>query len=559
MKLPVLAASMLLAFGAMSSAAAQTTVSQPAGKPFVWENATVYFLLTDRFNNGDKANDLAYGRKADAAKLRGFMGGDLAGITAKIKDGYFKELGVNAIWLTPPVEQIHGSTDEGTGKSYGFHGYWAKDFTAVDANLGSEQDFRNFVDTAHANGIRVVLDVVMNHTGPVTEKDPVWPKEWVRTGPTCTYKDAPTTVDCTLVDNLPDIRTDSDENVALPPQLVAKWKKEGRYEREVKELDDFFKRTGYPRAPRYYLIKWHADWVRKYGIDAFRADTVKHTEPGVWKELKQEASLAYEEWKRANPSKRLGKLPFFMVSEVYGYSLNHGRSYDMGGNVKVDWLDNGFDSMINFSMKSDAAQGYEKLFSDYSQVLHGPMKGYSILNYVSSHDDGSPFDPARQRPIEAANKLLLAPGSAQVYYGDETARLLNIEGAAGDAKLRSFMNWDELAANAQRGIHRVADVREHWAKLGRFRAAHPAVGAGVHQMLASSPYTFKRTWQKDGVTDRVVVALDLPTDKAVPVSVAGVFNDGQTVRDWYTGKTAVVKGGKVQFGAAAPVALIAQD
>ena len=563
MKPSVLAASMLLAFGLNASAAAQTRsvpdLSQPAGKPFVWENATVYFLLTDRFNNGDKTNDLAYGRKADAAKLRGFMGGDLAGITAKIKEGYFKELGVNAIWLTPPVEQIHASTDEGTGKSYGFHGYWAKDFTAVDANLGTEKDFREFVETAHANGIRVVLDVVMNHTGPVTEADPVWPKDWVRTGPKCTYKDAPTTVDCTLVDNLPDILTASRANVALPPQLVAKWKKEGRYEREVKELDAFFKRTGYPRAPRYYLIKWHADWVRKYGIDAFRADTVKHTEPDVWKELKKEASLAYEEWKRANPAKRLGNQPFFMVSEVYNYSIRHARSFDMGGGTKVDWLANGFDSMINFDMKSDAAKGYEQLFSDYSKALQGPMKGYSVLNYISSHDDGSPFDPARQRPIESANKLLLAPGAVQIYYGDETARLLNIEGAEGDAKLRSFMNWDELAANAQRGIHRVAEVREHWAKLGRFRAAHPAVGAGVHQMLASSPYTFKRTWEKDGVSDRVVVALDLPNDKAVPIPVAGVFNDGQTVRDWYSGKTAVVSGGKVQFGTPAPLALIAQD
>ncbi|MCC2971036.1 alpha-amylase family glycosyl hydrolase [Massilia sp. IC2-476] len=553
MKLPVLVASMLLAFSTATQAAAQ------ASKPFVWENATVYFLLTDRFNNGDKANDHAYGRKDDAAKLRGFMGGDLAGITAKIKEGYFKDLGVNAIWLTPPVEQIHAPTDEGTGKTYGFHGYWARDFTAVDANLGTEQDFRNFVETAHANGIRVLLDVVMNHTGPITPTDPVWPADWVRTKPKCTYKDAPTTVDCTLVDNLPDILTNSNANVALPPALVAKWKKEGRYEREVKELDAFFKRTGYPRAPRFYLVKWHADWVRKYGVDGFRADTVKHTEPGVWKELKQEASLAYEEWKRANPAKRLGNQPFFMVSEVYGYSINHGRSYDMGNNVKVDWLANGFDSMINFSMKSDAAQGYEKLFSDYSKELQGPMKGYSVLNYISSHDDGSPYDPARQRPLEAANKLLLAPGAAQIYYGDESARLLNIEGAEGDAKLRSFMNWDELAANTQRGIHRVGDVREHWAKLGRFRAAHPAVGAGVHQMLASSPYTFKRTWQNGGVSDRVVVALDLPNDKAVPISVAGVFNDGQTVRDWYTGKTAVVTGGKVQFGTAAPVALIAQD
>src|SRR5687768_7554950 len=120
MKLPALAASMLLAFGAAvpSFAAAPATA---AAKPFVWENATVYFLLTDRFHNANPANEGAYGRKKDAAKLRGFMGGDLAGITAKIKEGYFKDLGVNAIWFNPPVEQIHAGTDEGTGKSYGFH------------------------------------------------------------------------------------------------------------------------------------------------------------------------------------------------------------------------------------------------------------------------------------------------------------------------------------------------------------------------------------------------------------------------------------------------------
>ncbi|WP_020651713.1 alpha-amylase family glycosyl hydrolase [Massilia niastensis] len=558
MKLSVLAAAALLASNAMSSFA-QAAAPAPAGKPFTWENATVYFLLTDRFNNGNPANDRAYGRKDDAATARGFMGGDLAGITAKIKEGYFKDLGVNAIWITPPVEQIHAGTDEGTGKSYGFHGYWARDFTAIDAALGTEDDLRTLVDTAHANGIRVILDVVMNHTGPVTAQDPAWPSSWVRTGPACTYKDVRTTVDCTLVKNLPDFLTAGNANVALPPLLVAKWKKEGRYEREVKELDAFFKRTGYPRAPRYYLMKWHADYVRKYGFDGFRADTVKHTEPGVWKELKKEASLAYEDWKRANPGKRLGDQPFFMTSEVYGYSIRHARKYDMGGGEHVDYLANGFDNMINFSMKSDAQQGYEQLFSDYSKALHGEMKGYSVLNYLSSHDDGSPFDPLRQRPLEAANKLLLAPGAAQVYYGDETARVLKIEGAEGDANLRSFMNWEELASNAQRGAHRVAEVREHWARLGRFRAAHPSVGAGVHQMIQHSPYTFKRTWQKDGVSDRVVVALDLPNDKVVAIPVGGVFNDGQTVRDWYTGASAVVKDGKVRFGSAAPVALIAQD
>jgi alpha-amylase len=556
MKISALAVSLLLAFGTASAAPDLTPVK---GKPFTWENATVYFLLTDRFNNGNPANDHAYGRKDDAAPARGFMGGDLAGVTAKIKEGYFTDLGVDAIWISPPVEQIHASTDEGTGKSYGFHGYWARDFTAIDANLGTEKDLHELVDTAHAHGIRVLLDVVMNHTGPVTADDAVWPAEWVRTSPTCTFKDFKGTVDCALVKNLPDFRTDSNDKVELPPALVAKWKKEGRYEREVRELDDFFKRTGYPRAPRYYLMKWHADWVRKYGFDGFRADTVKHTEPGVWKELKQVAGKAYEDWKRANPNKKVGNLPFFMTAETFGYSIASGREFTYDGGTRVDYYSNGFDSMINFSMARDAGQGYEQLFSSYSAALNGPLKGYSVLNYLDSHDDGNPFDAMRAHPLEAANKLLLAPGQAQIYYGDETARVLKVEGAEGDANLRSFMNWDQLKNNARVGLFGAAEVREHWARLGRFRHAHPAVGAGVHQMLTASPYTFKRSYEKDGVSDRVVVALDLPQDRAVPISVAGVFSDGQTVRDWYTGKTAVVSGGKVQFELRAPVALIAQD
>jgi alpha-amylase len=561
MKLPALAISLLLAFGAASAAAPDLT--PPKAKPFTWDNATVYFLLTDRFNNANPSNDHAYGRKDDAAVARGFMGGDLAGVTAKIKAGYFTDLGVDAIWITPPVEQIHGYTDEGTGKTYAFHGYWARDFTAVDANLGTEQDVRALVEAAHARGLRVLLDVVLNHTGPVTAQDTVWPADWVRMDPVCDFKTAKGTTDCTLVKNLADIRTDSNAHVALPPFLVAKWKAEGRYEREVKELDDFFRRTGYPRAPRYYLMKWHADWVRKYGFDGFRADTVKHTEPGVWKDLRVVASQAYEDWKRSPAGReaveKIGNLPFFMTSEVYGYSIRQGRQFAYDDGTKVDYFNNGFDSMINFSLASDAKASYEQLFSDYSTMLHGPLAGGTVLNYLDSHDDGNPFDALRQHPFEEANKLLLAPGQAQIYYGDETARVLRIDGAEGDANLRSFMNWDQLAANARVGLYGVAEVREHWARLGRFRHAHPAVGAGVHQMLASSPYTFKRSYDRNGVSDRVVVALDLPRDRTVAVSVAGVFGDGQTVRDWYTGRTAVVSGGKVQFDTRAPVALIALD
>ena len=326
----VLAIALGMGLAPVSASLAEGVVKRPPF-PFMWENATIYFLLTDRFSNGNRANDLAYGRRNDAAPQRGFAGGDLAGITAKIKQGYFKDLGVDVIWLTPPVEQIHGATDEGTGMSYAFHGYWARDWTSVDANLGTEQDLRTMVDTAHAHGLRVLLDVVMNHIGPVTAIDPLWPSDWVRTSPLCTYKDTASTVDCVLVDNLPDIRTDSKATVALPPALVKKWQAEGRYEKEVKELDTFFAHTGWPRAPRYYLMKWHADWVRKFGIDGFRVDTAKHVEPGVWRELKQVASAALEDWRRLHPAKVRDKMPFFMTGEVYNYQISDGLQFRLRG------------------------------------------------------------------------------------------------------------------------------------------------------------------------------------------------------------------------------------
>jgi alpha-amylase len=552
MKLTAFAFTLALAMGAATAAPAK----RPPAKPFVWENATIYFVLTDRFNNGNPANDHAYGRKDDAAPLRGFMGGDFAGITAKIRAGYFKDLGVDALWITPPVEQIHASTDEGSGNSYGFHGYWARDFTSVDANLGTEADLHELVDTAHANGIRMILDVVLNHTGPVTPADPVWPAAWVRETPVCTFKDAKTTIDCALVANLPDVRTDVDTDVALPAALAEKWQQEGRLARENAELDAFFKRTGHPRAPRYYLIKWQADWVRKYGFDGIRADTVKHTEPAAWKDLKTEASLAYEDWKRAHPRERLGDDKFWMTAEVYNFTLQAGHRFDMGGADYADFYQYGFDSMINFGLRNDAQAGYEALFSAYSRALHGPLKGVSVLNYASSHDDAVPFDALRKRPFETANLLLLAPGAAQIYYGDETARLLHVDGASGDAHLRSFMNWDDLATNAQRDGYRIADVRRHWSLLGQFRRAHPAVGAGVHRKLQDRPYVFARTHASG---DRVVVALDVPTDRSLALPVGGVFRDGEAVRDAYSGKRAVVAGGMVRFDARNAVVLIARD
>lgn len=527
----------LLGFSILTSC---SSIKHSEQKPFLWEGANVYFLLTDRFKNGDSSNDVNFNRTEKAAVLRGFEGGDLRGVIQKIDENYFSDLGINAIWMTPLVEQIHGVTNEGTGKTYGFHGYWAKDWTELDPNFGTKDDLKELVEKAHKKGIRIVLDAVINHTGPVTNIDAAYPNSWVRTEPTCTYDNYKNTTECTLVANLPDILTESNEPVELPPLLVEKWKKEGKYEAEMKSLDAFFARTGFPRAPKYYIMKWLADYVQNYGIDGYRIDTVKHTNEDVWKDFQKVCQESFDIYKRNNPSKVLDNNLFFTVGEVYGYGISQKQDYDFG-DKKVNYYENGFKSLINFDFKGDANKSYEELFSNYSQLLHSDLNGKTVMNYLTSHDDGSPFDKERKRTFEAGTKLLLAPGISQVYYGDETARTLTVAGAEGDANLRSNMNWEDLSNNVA-----TQKLVKHYQKLGQFRANHPAVGAGVHKKLSGTPYYFSRILTNGKFTDKVIIGLDLE-GKLKEFNVNGVFKEGEQVRDFYSKASMPVINGKVSF------------
>ncbi len=529
-------------------------ISEPKTKtanttPFIWGGANLYFLLTDRFKNGNPDNDINYNRTNETAKLRGFEGGDIRGIIQKIDDGYFTNLGINAIWFTPVFEQIHGSVDEGTGNTYGYHGYWTKDWTNLDANFGTKEDLKELVQKAHQKGIRIVLDAVINHTGPVTELDPVWGKNWVRTGPTCTYKNFKTTTACTLVKNLPDIMTESNKNVELPEFLINKWKKEGRYDQEMAELDVFFKRTGYPKAPRFYIIKWLTDCITEFGIDGYRADTVKHTEETVWGEFRKQCDFSFAEWKKENPDQVLDDNEFYLVAEVYGYGISAGLFYDFG-DKKVNYFKNGFHNMINFEFKYDAGKDYEFIFEKYNNKLHQDLKGFGVLNYLTSHDDGSPFDKKRTRSMESATKLLLSPGTAQVYYGDESARPLIIKGTEGDATLRSNMNWNQINSDKN-----TQDILKHWQKLGRFRRDHISVGVGIHTMITKNPYIFSRVYKNESIQDKVIIGLELEKGSK-KIEVASIFKDGDILIDKYSGKDIKVKNGFVVFDSPFTIVLL---
>ena len=514
-------------------------LEDPQPPHFTWDNATVYFLMTDRFYDGDHSNNYEHSTDNQPAPYRGYMGGDIKGITQKVKEGYFTDLGVNAIWMTPLVEQIKGSVDEGTGTSFGFHGYWTRDWTALDRKFGTKADLKELIQEAHQRGIRVLMDVVANHTGPVTPLDSQWPDEWVKTGPRCTYVNAETTINCTLVENLPDIRTESDKEVELPPFLVEKWKKEDRYEQEISELNEWFSTTGYKRTAVNFILKWLVDFIKEYGVDGFRVDTVKHTEASVWDDLWQQAYQAYANYKKENSDPVLDDdNDFYMVGEVYNYYISGGRDFNYGDEV-VDFYNEGFKSLINFDFKSDAHNSYEEIFSKYDTLLHGPLKGKSVLNYISSHDDGGPFDKERKRTIEGGTKLLLCPGGVQIYYGDETGRSLSVE-ADGDATLRSFMNWDQLKEGTSINGISTQEILEHWQKVGSFRRDNPAIGAGRHQMISAQPYVFKRSYSYNNQENKVVVGLDLPKGSKT-INVSGVFANKTKVKDAYGEVFAIVE------------------
>ena len=506
--------------------------------PFVWESANVYFIVTDRFNNGDKTNDHTFNRNKPTGKLRGFEGGDIRGIIQKLDEGYFTNLGINVIWMTPIVEQIHDGVDEGTGFTYAFHGYWTRDWSSIDPSVGTKKDLAELVQKAHARGIRIMLDSVINHTGPVTSEDSVFPDDWVRTSPKCTYKSYDTYINCTLTGNLPDVKTESNEAVEVPSFLANKWKKEGRYDKEMASLDTFFKKTGYPRAPKYYIMKWLSDYITDFGIDGYRVDTAKHVTEDVWADFRKVCDMKFAEYKKNNPKKVLDNNPFFTVGEVYGYNIGGKKFYDFG-DKKVNYFEHGFTGLINFDFRNEAKMNYEELFSKYSYILQNDLKGNTVMNYVSSHDDSNPFDKKREKTFESGTKLLLAPGISQVYYGDESARSLDIEGTQGDATLRSNMNWDDISNNTS-----TKEVLLHWQKLGLFRKNHPAVGGGVHAQISASPYVFSRTFTKGKYSDKVVIGLDLEKgQKSIPVGA--IFSNGSKVKDTYSGKTATVVKGKV--------------
>ena len=303
-------------------------------------------------------------------------------------------------------------------------------------------------------------------------------------------------------------------------------------------------------------MKWLTDWVREYGVDGFRVDTAKHVEAEIWTILKKESEIAFAQYQAKHPQQLADSQPFYMVGEVMNWGIlgfknavESTLAYDYG-DKRVNFFDYGFDGLINIGFVEHVQQDIEKLYSRYSAYLNeGPMQGKGMLNYIGSHDDQDSFDRARKHNYTTAFKLMMAPGGVQIYYGDELARPMLVEGSYGDVGMRANMNWNDLSQLETQAL------LAHWQKLGKFRQQFPAVGAGVHQMLNASPYVFKRELSE---AQTVVIAQGLaPGIKSIKLN--SVFAEGVVLKDYYSGLSAPVKNNRVEINTPYAYLLLAPD
>ncbi len=571
---------------------------------FTWDNVNAYFVLTDRFHNGDTKNDYSYYRTNSAKNpsipnVATFHGGDIKGLTDKLD--YLDTLGVNAIWLTAPYEQIHGwVTGGGSFPHFSFHGYYALDWTFMDQNMGTIEEFRTFVTEAHRRGIRIVMDVVMNHTGYNTIEDmitygfgstTVTDHGWVQGGPAWDNNHAVTDYNSEnwskwwsgwargfegkfgfasvgggdlqmSLAGLPDVVTESTTTVSIPTFLRTKWNAElGKttvvsagnttgnsfvdYQLPSIANVDWYNRSGDWRAdskgaPADYIIMWLSAWVREFGIDGFRCDTAKHVDMYRWGQLKDACQSALLAW-RADSSKvdESGAKDWEQNFWMTGECFGWTSTSGQG-----DYYTTGkFDSMINFSFNGTSGGSgstpTESAWSSYLSInSNADSDGNGNRNSVLSYV--SSHDTGLHRPSDQkllGTRLVLLPGGVQIYYGDESAR----PGCDGqgdkDMITRGDMNFGQNT-----------DVVAHWGKLGTFRKYNPAVGAGTGSAT-------KRSYSGPAGESKVAIGVSGAT-----VNVQGLFENGTTVYNWYDGASATVSGESVTFnGGTGSVPILVSD
>lgn len=446
---------------------------------FDWDEAVVYFMMTDRFFDGNESNNTASGADTYGKNPGLYHGGDFAGVTAKLD--YLQDLGVNTIWLTPIVENIAGVTVTDEGKedvpyNAAYHGYWASDFTKLNPTMGTTEEFKTMISEAHKRGMRIMVDIVVNHAGYGTES--------------------------TFADML------RDKSVS-----------EGDIKSWQSDLPDFATENADVRAK---LVEWQTSWMKNYGVDYFRVDTVKHVDSTTWAALKNSTT-------EVNPS-------FKMIGEYYGAGYASNGSTLGSGQMDAD-LDFDFNDQAT-SFVSGNISSVEKFLSARNSALNN---AYMTGQFLSSHDEdgfkaslmnGKKYteDKATSAALVAATLQLTAKGIPVIYYGEE----VGLSGLNNYPYQTNRYDMDFSKATKDNVTY------QHYKNLLSIRNAYTDVFArGSRTVVASSDEECYDVIARSYGDTTLYVGMnikDTAKEVKVPVSLAA----GTEVKDLYSGATYTV-------------------
>lgn len=433
-----------------------STLSQPIARgPLAGES--VYFVMTDRFENGDPSND---GGRLTGGRLGGgddptdkafYHGGDFKGLTQHLK--YIAGLGFTSIWITPPV--VNQFVQQG---SAGYHGYWGTDFTTIDPHYGTEADFKNFVSESHKLGMKVIVDIVVNHTADVIKytigstsyrEPPDFPYK------TCAGKAFDPAKFAGLA-SFPQLcaknsfayvpRTSTYDKTIKKPAFLndltnyhnrgdSIWSGSSVTEGDFSGLDDIF--TEKPAVVKGMSDLW-SSWITRFDIDGFRIDTAKHVNPEFWKAFLPKVLAT---------AKAAGKKNFPIFGEVADSDIPFLASF-VTEQKFPSVLDFPFQAKVSrFAKAGGGAADLITLFNADDLYTTPSTSAYSLATFLGNHDMGrigrfiaiiseSDGQQVLVERSQLANALLFTlRGGPVLYYGDEKG----MTGDGGDQLSRQDM------------------------------------------------------------------------------------------------------------------------
>lgn len=534
-----------------------------------------YFVLPDRFANGDPRNDtggLTGDRLATGLdpKDKGFYhGGDLKGLLDRLD--YIQGLGTTAIWLAPVFKNrpVQGS---GADVSAGYHGYWITDFTQVDPHFGSNEDLKKLVRQAHQRGIKVYLDVIVNHTadvityaedryGYVDKKTTPYRDAQGRAFEDRNYADG--TRDFPRVNEksfpyTPTFASPADASVKVPAWLndptMYHNRGDSTFVGENSEYGDFFGLddlwTERPEVVRG-MTKIYADWIASTGVDGFRLDTVKHTNLEFWPQFSQGIARAAE---------RAGKKDFFMFGEVYSADPEFTSTYVRRGGLPAT-LDFAFqEAARGYTTAGGSAKALADVYARDDLYAARNTDAGRLTTFLGNHDMGrigsfvaaaGGDDASQLRRDQLAHELMfLTRGQPVVYAGDEQG----FTGSGGDKDARQdmfasrvpdYLDDDLIGTDRTHASDQYDTSHPLYrtiAELGRLRQAHPALRDGVQitRYAADGPgvFAFSRIDPKER-TEYVVAVNNADSPQTVTVDT---WSPGATFTAVYGGSTTATAG-----------------